>query len=119
MRKGVKPNIKYKYKYKPIKMTHACIDCKREVPTQLFDEKQYCRDCYFHQLVNDMKTPTPTTPLSISDMRFQIKERIYMEKMTIEKKIKELNAEMKRLETEGDSICYKPESEIQELYSKL
>ena len=100
-------------------MTHACIDCKKEVPTQVFDGKQYCGDCYFQQLVNDMKTPVAPTALSISDMRFRIKERIYMEKMTIEKKIKELNAELKRLETESDSVCYKPESEIRELYSKL
>jgi hypothetical protein len=100
-------------------MTHACIDCKKEVPTQLFDGKQYCRDCYFHQLVNDMKTPTAPTRPSITDMRFRIKERIYIEKMTIEKKIKELSAEMKRLETESDSIYNKTESEIKELYSKL
>jgi hypothetical protein len=42
-----------------------------------------------------------------------------MEKITIEKKIKELSADMKRLETESDSIYNKPESEIRELYSKL
>ena len=103
-------------------MPHNCIDCKKEISIDAVKEingNRYCSECYFEQLIAYMKTPKTQVVPTITDMKIHLIDRLYMERIQIENKIKELNDELLRLERQSDSLLGKSDYEITELYSKM
>jgi hypothetical protein len=101
-------------------MTSICGDCKKGIMIDSVKEingNSYCHDCYFEELIRDIHIPKKTVVLTVEDMRFQLKEQIYMEKNQIENQIKALKDELLRLEKQSKNLSDASDSEIIERYS--